>query len=171
MSNPEQPATTPKKSRGPSKIVILIVAVICTAAGASVPWVVSARAAKSEGHDAPAAAGASHKDGAHKTDAVPFGEVIVNLQEERMTRYIRVKIVLEVDAEAEKVFSEHLAKAKPGLKSWLIGYLSGKTLKDVGGSIGVKRLQREILEHFEEVLYPEGNGPLRQVLFEEYAVQ
>ena len=43
--------------------------------------------------------------------------------------------------------------------------------QDVAGSVGVKRMQREILDHFEDVLYPDGDGPLRQVLFEEYVVQ
>jgi flagellar FliL protein len=168
MSNAEKAAdaTASAPRRGLNKIVLVVVAVICTAAGAAVPWVVSAKSAH---HDPePAAHGAETH---HKTEAVPFGEVIVNLNEERMTRYLRVKIVLEVDTAKAKEFTEHLEKVKPGLKSWLIGHLSGKSLKDVGGSIGVKRLQREILEHFEEVLTPTGEGPLKQVLFEEYAVQ
>ena len=83
----------------------------------------------------------------------------------------RVKIILTVDAEHEKAASEELTKRHPQLKNWLISHLSGKSLKDVAGSVGVKRLQREILEHFDEVLYPDGDGPLREVLFEEYVVQ
>jgi flagellar FliL protein len=97
--------------------------------------------------------------------------VVVNLNEERMSRYLRVKLVLAVDAEQEKAANEHLAKHKAQLKNWLIGHLSGKSIKDVAGSVGVKRMQREILEHFEDVLYPDGDGPLREVLFEEFVVQ
>ena len=167
MSNAEKgadaQASAPRK--GLNKLVLVVVAVVCTAAGAAVPWVVSAKSAHHEPEPE------AHKTETHKTEAVPFGEVIVNLNEERMTRYLRLKIVLEVDTTKAKEFTEHLEKVRPGLKSWLISHLSGKSLKDVGGSIGVKRLQREILEHFEEVLEPTGEGPLKQVLFEEYAVQ
>jgi flagellar basal body-associated protein FliL len=82
-----------------------------------------------------------------------------------------VKIVLEFEAEAEKEATEKVTKQKAAMKSWLIGHLAGKTLKDVAGTQGVNRLQREMLEKFEDMLYPGGHGPLRNVLFEEYVVQ
>ena len=100
-----------------------------------------------------------------------FGDGVVNLAEERMTRYLRIKIVLAVDEEQEKVATEHITKHKAAMKNWLIGHLSGKSLKDVTGTSGVKRLQREIMDRFEEMLYPDGEGHLRDVLFEEFVVQ
>jgi flagellar FliL protein len=104
-------------------------------------------------------------------EAVPFGDVAVNLAEGRMTRYLRVKIVLMVErGEAEK-FTKNMEKRKPVIKDWLISHLSGKTLKDVGGTVGVKRIQREIHERFEELLYPHGEPKHFEVLFEEFVVQ
>lgn len=106
-----------------------------------------------------------------KKATIPFGEVVVNLAEERMTRYIRVKIVLEVDEKSEPVATEHVAKHKSAMKSWLISHLSGKRLSEVSGTIGVNRLQREILEEFDKLLYPEQEERLLGVLFEEFMVQ
>jgi flagellar basal body-associated protein FliL len=64
-----------------------------------------------------------------------------------------------------------LTKQKAAVKSKLINHIAGKSLKDVSGSVGVNRLQREVLERFEEVLYPDGHSRIRAVLFEEYVVQ
>jgi flagellar basal body-associated protein FliL len=97
--------------------------------------------------------------------------MVVNLADERAMRYLRVKLAVLVDADKEKEVSDLLTKKKPAVKSKLISHLAGKTLKDVSGTVGVNRLQREILERFEEVLYPEGHSPLRAILFEEYVVQ
>ena len=186
MSNAQEAAPAPKKGRRMNKIVLILVCLLCTAAGAAVPWVAygsSKGKTEDAGHDASSHGASSHgssgghgdgkegKSHAGKYEFVAFGDVVVNLHEERMTRYLRVKIVLMVDGGKEKIFTDHMNASKAQLKNWLIGHLANKSLKDVGGSVGVKRLQREILEHFETVLYPEGDGPLREVLFEEYAVQ
>ena len=96
---------------------------------------------------------------------------MVNLAEERATRYLKVKIALSVDADAEKDVLKKLEQKKTAMKSWLLIHLAGKTLKDVSGSVGASRVQREILERFEDFLYPDGHGSLRAVLFEEYVVQ
>lgn len=65
---------------------------------------------------------------------------------------------------------EKLAKQKAELKSRIIAHIAGKSLKDVAGKVGVTRLQRELHDLFEDVLYPEGHGPIRAVLFEEFVV-
>ena len=106
-----------------------------------------------------------------KLAVVPVGDVTVNLAEERMQRYLRIKVALQVEHEAEKTVLEHVEKKKVVLKSWMIGHISGKALKDVSGTVGVNRLQREILERVDDILYPNGDSPIRAVLFEEYIVQ
>ncbi|MBN9569848.1 MAG: flagellar basal body-associated FliL family protein, partial [Alphaproteobacteria bacterium] len=103
-----------------------------------------------------------------KTVIVPFGEVVVNLTEDRMNRYLRLKIAVLADAESEKEVTDKLTKQKAAVKSRMIGHLSGKTLKDVSGTVGVNRLQREILEKIDDVIYPDGESKVRDVLFEEY---
>jgi flagellar FliL protein len=102
---------------------------------------------------------------------VQFGEVAVNLSEARMTRYLRVKIILIVDSEDAKELNKQLDKRKPMMKDWLISHLAGKSMKDVGGTVGVKRVQREIQDRFEELLFPHGDSVPFEVLFEEFVVQ
>jgi flagellar basal body-associated protein FliL len=67
--------------------------------------------------------------------------------------------------------TELLTKHKASLKSKMISHIASKEIKDVSGSVGVNRLQRELLEKFEDVLYPDGHGHVRGVLFEEYVIQ
>jgi flagellar basal body-associated protein FliL len=160
------PTDKPAGKRG-RKLVLALVCIVCVGGGAAVPMVlpVSGLFAKDKGE----AEAKPHGDG--KTVIVPFGDVVVNLAEERMTRYLRLKVAVLVDAESEKDVTEKLTKQKAAVKSKLIAHLAGKSLKDVSGSVGVNRLQREVLEWFEDVLYPDGGSHIRAVLFEEYVVQ
>jgi flagellar protein FliL len=174
-------APAPKKKKKP---VFLIAAVLSVVLGAVTPMVVpipglsakakDAKEGESHEHGAAETKPKAKKKSAHaeeKTAIVPFGDVVVNLAEERMTRYLRLKIVLVVEEEQEATVAKKLEKAKAPLKSWLISHVSGKTIKDVAGTVGVNRLQREILERFEDTLFPSGNGSLKSVMFEEYLVQ
>ncbi len=154
----------PKKSR---KLVLVVVCVVALGAGAVVPMAMGGMLPF--GKSKTAEKGKSKESG--KTAIVPFGEVVVNLSEERQQRYLRLKIAILVDAEAEKEATDLVTKKKAAVKSALISHLSGKNTNDVSGSIGVQRMQRELLERIEEVLYPDGNSRIRAVLFEEYVVQ
>jgi flagellar basal body-associated protein FliL len=137
-------------------------------AGAALPMVVNVQAlfgASAKKEEKPA----DKKD--VKTAIVPFSDIVVNLSEERLQRYLRLKIAVLVDAEAEKEVNDLMTKKKAAVKSAMITHLAGKSLKDVSGSAGVARMQRELLERIEEVLYPDGNSKIKSILFEEYVVQ
>ncbi len=161
------PAAASPPSSKSSKWVLIIVGLVSLAAGAALPLVVDLSTLM--GHAPESVETSPIKE--TKTAIISFGDVIVNLADERAMRYLRVKIAVVVDASKEKEVESLLTKKKPAVKSKLISHLAGKTLKDVTGTVGVNRLQREILERFDEVLYPEGESPLRAVLFEEYVVQ
>jgi flagellar basal body-associated protein FliL len=102
---------------------------------------------------------------------VAFGEVTVNLADGRLNRYLRVKILLVVDGKQLKRVEAALEERKPILKNWLITHLSDKTLADVTGRVSINRIRREIQEAFSARMFPEGDGHLRDVLFEEFVVQ
>lgn len=164
-------ATAPAKKKG--KLVLIAVCVVSVLAGAAAPLVIDVPAllgnkAGEEGKDKKKKAKHGHEE---KLATVPVGDVVVNLAEERMTRYLRIKVAVQVEAAEEKKLAEHVEKHKAALKSWMISHIAGKTLKDVSGTVGVNRLQREILERFDDLLYPSGDSPMRAVLFEEYVVQ
>lgn len=160
-----QPAPAPAPARGKSKMLVLlaVVAICSIGGGFFVPRVMyTARAAE----EAPAKPTPPPKD-----VFVPLGEVNVNLAEGRLSRYLRVKIVLVTDAKHEKHVAEKLEDRKATIRNWLIATLSDKTLQDVTGRASINRIRREILEHTSHALFPEGDGHLRDVLFEEFMVQ
>ncbi|MFM8274959.1 MAG: flagellar basal body-associated protein FliL [Gemmata sp.] len=163
MSTPAPAAATPKKSK---KLLLAVVCVVFTAAGAVVPMFVNVPALLAKSKEDK---GKEKKDA--KTAIVPFGDLTVNLYEERLQRYLRIKVALLVEADAEKEVTDLVTKKKAALKSAMLTHLSGKSVKDVSGPSGVTRTQRELLERLEDVLYPDGSSRIRSVLFEEYVVQ
>ncbi len=148
--------------KGGNLIVIILVAVIALGAGFATPIFLF--------HDSPAPA--ANKEKQHKKPAIiPFGDVVVNLGEERLTRYLRVKVLLVVDGDNERQIAEHLAKQKAYLKSWLISYLADLSIQEVSRATGVNRLRREIRDQFNALLYPDGQEMVLEVLFDEFVVQ
>lgn len=176
MDTPPAPTAPAGKKKFP--LALLALPLLAVGAGAAVPLVVDVPGMmgmkKDEDPDAAAAAKAKAKKKhthAEHLASVPVGDVAVNLAEERMTRFLRVKVALQCDHAAESKLHELVEKNKASLKSWMIGHLAGKSLKDVSGTVAIHRLQREMLERFDEMLFPDGESPLKAVLFEEYLVQ
>ena len=167
MSAPAAPAATevaaPKKGK---KLVLIAVCLVFAGAGAAFPMVVNVPALMNKSKEE----GKKEKKDA-KTAIVPFGDITVNLSEERLQRYLRIKVAVLVEADAEKEILDLVTKKKAAIKSAMIAHLAGKTVKDVSGSSGVTRTQRELLEQLENVLYPDGGSKVKSVLFEEYVVQ
>ena len=104
---------------------------------------------------------------------VPFGSVVVNLNEGRLNRYLRVSITLEVSGgqEVADALSADVAAKKSVLVDWLLSYLGDMSMDSIRGAAGQNRLRREIQDHFNWVLFPEGKGQIDDVLFEEFNIQ
>lgn len=162
----EQPAAPAKG--GKKWLLIGVVGLVAAAAGAAVPFVLPESAltlkkAESSDHASPKEA---------KPILIPFGEpVVVNLNTERLSRFLRLRIILVADGADEKLVQEAVEKNKPFLKTWLIAYLSDQSLKDVTGAAGVNRLRREIRDQFNTMLFPDGSEKISDILFEEFYVQ
>ena len=104
---------------------------------------------------------------------VQFGSVVVNLNEGRLNRYLRVSITLEVAGgeEVANALAEQVAAKRSVLVDWLLSYLADMSMDSIRGAAGQNRLRREIQDHFNWVLYPEGKGQIDDVLFEEFNIQ
>ena len=102
-----------------------------------------------------------------------FGEVVVNLNEARMTRYLRLGMSVQVAGtpEEEPELLELIEKKRAIMTSWLLGYLADMKMEDIRGASGQNRLRREITDQFSWVLFPEGDRIVDDVLFEEFNVQ
>jgi flagellar protein FliL len=148
MSAPAPAANaTPKKGGKKKLMMMVVVALSSIGGGVAMPMVMGSTKTETKKVE---------KKHDHHMIALPFGDVTVNLAEERMTRYLRLKIVLKVEGPKDEAEgAAHLARFKPAMKSWLISHVAGKTLKEVSGTVGVKRLQKEFLEKFEEFMDPD----------------
>ena len=102
---------------------------------------------------------------------VQFGEVVVNLDEGRLNRYLRMSITLQVDGEKEQQVTEDVETHRSILRNWLISYLSDKQMDDIRGAAGQNRLRREIQNQYNLILSPDGFELIKDVLFEEFTVQ
>lgn len=159
--------TAPAKKGGLRNWMILgVIALLATLGGAALPYGLAVA-----GVNLPGLGAAKEAKADNKPAFVPVGDVVVNLSEERLTRYLRVKLILAVDQSQEKTVKDLFDQNKAILKNWLISHLSDKTLAEVSGASGVNRLRREIQDQFNAILFPDGSEKIHDVLFEEFVVQ
>jgi flagellar basal body-associated protein FliL len=98
--------------------------------------------------------------------------VVANLDEPGATRYVRATLTLEISGEVDKEKGAALlAEKKPLLTSWLTIYLASQTLEDTRGEKNLKRIQSQILDVFNEKLFPNAKPQIRQILLKEFAIQ
>lgn len=102
---------------------------------------------------------------------IPFGEVVANLQDGRMTRYLRLSITLQVDGEKEIDATAAVEEKKAILRNWILGYMSDLTLTDINGRTGQNRIRRDTQNQFNDILSPDGTDVVRDILFEEFTIQ
>ena len=104
---------------------------------------------------------------------IEFGDVVVNLNEGRMNRYLRLGITLQIIAapeETEKITAD-VEKTRSIMTSWMISHLADLGMDDVRGAAGQNRIRREINDKFNHVLFPDGTNDVEDVLFEEFNIQ
>ncbi|MHC4739227.1 MAG: flagellar basal body-associated FliL family protein [Planctomycetota bacterium] len=98
--------------------------------------------------------------------------VVANLDEPGVTRYVRVSLTLEVDAEIDpKKGTTFIKSKKPLLKNWLAIYLASLTLEDIRGDRNLIRIQSKIRDAFNEKLFPDSKPQIKNVLIKEFAIQ
>ena len=98
--------------------------------------------------------------------------VVANLDEPGVTRYIRVALTLEINSEVdEKKGIAYLEKKMPLITNWLTIYLAGLSIEDIRGNRNLKRIQSQILNAFNETLFPDSKPQIKHILFKEFAIQ
>ncbi len=133
---------------------------------------------KDDGHGK---ADAKGKGGGHGDNAgvaaptgpqfVPFGRIVVNLNEPALTKYLSLDITLLADGKDDVAVRSAVEERLPILRTWLTGHLADKSMEDVRGKAGVNRLRREIQDQFNALLFEDGRERVRDVLFEEFHVE
>jgi flagellar basal body-associated protein FliL len=98
--------------------------------------------------------------------------VVANLNVPGATRYVRAALTLEISSEVNKEKGlAFLDEKKPVLTSWLTVYLATLTLEDIRGGSNLKRIQSQVLEAFNEELFPDSEPHITNIHFKEFAIQ
>jgi flagellar basal body-associated protein FliL len=98
--------------------------------------------------------------------------VVANLDVPGVTRYVRVALTLEINPQVDQSKGTALLKQKaPLLTNWLTIYLASLNLEDIRGDRNLKRIQLQILDTFNEKLFPDAKPQIKKVLFKEFAIQ
>ena len=161
-------------------IIMFVVVVLCAGAGFTLGRLFA-------GSRTPQAPGASEQDQSTqvgnlqakgsagdslKTWYFNLDPVVANLDVADVTRYVRVSLVLEVSSELdEKKGRAFLDEKKPILTNWLTVYLASLGLDDIRGDSSLKRVQSQILDVFNEKIFPDSKPKIKRILFKEFAVQ
>jgi len=139
-------------------------------AGSAEPQTQSSQADESTSSKNPEMAGsATNSENSWYYDLEP---VVANLDEPGVTRYVRVIITLEISAALKQAeYEKLLEEKKPILTNWLTIYLASLTLEGARGDKNLKRIQLQILDAFNEKLFPDAKPQIKHVLFKEFAIQ
>ncbi|MHC4912743.1 MAG: flagellar basal body-associated FliL family protein [Planctomycetota bacterium] len=97
---------------------------------------------------------------------------VANLDVPGVTRYVRATLTLEISPKVDQnKGTVLLAQKTPLLKNWLTIYLASLSLEDIRGDRNLKRIQSQILDSFNEKLFPDAKPQIKKVLFKEFAIQ
>ncbi|MHC4616177.1 MAG: flagellar basal body-associated FliL family protein [Planctomycetota bacterium] len=98
--------------------------------------------------------------------------VVANLDVPGVTRYVRATLTLSISSQVDqKQGTALLEKKKRLLTNWLTIYLASLTLEDTRGDRNLRRIQSQILDAFNEKLFPDAKPQVETILFKEFAVQ
>lgn len=98
--------------------------------------------------------------------------VVANLDEPGATRYIRASLILGVSAEMDQIKGALFFDEKiPILVNWLTIYLSNLTIDDVTGAANLRRIQSQILDAFNEELFPNSKPLIKKIFLKEFPIQ
>ena len=115
-------------------------------------------------------------DGASEGDDVIYHEIdvpAVNPREERLTRYIKTKIMLKITNENEELALKRIEQKNPEIMNWLVVNLSEHTIEEISGARNKRRLERQILDAVNGLIVTgQGNKALvEDALFVELLVE
>jgi flagellar basal body-associated protein FliL len=165
---PNAPDTEPveeKPASGGTRLWLwVVVAVLSGTAGAAVPVLLSKPAS-------PDSTAPETVADAHALAYVPFDDVVVNLDEGHLNRYLRLVITLQIQKLDEAELQRRLDETRVILKNWLLSHISDKSLDEIRGAAGINRMRREIRDEFNAVLFPDGTDRIQDILFDEFNVQ
>jgi len=161
-------------------IIMAVVVALCAGAGFGVGRFLTGSStpetAESSQQDEPARLEDLNEDGLPADEKVWYYDLepptVANLDEPGVTRYVRVSLTLAIGSGVDQKKGNALLEEKnPLLRNWLAIYLASLNLEDIRGDKNLMRIQLQILDAFNEKLFPDAKPQIRKILFKEFAVQ
>jgi len=159
-------------------IIMAVVVIVCAAAGLGL----SKLKARSDKNAEPQQAQPAEQQKPQQNNSPQTGPlktwyydelepVVANLDEPNATRYIRVTITLEMNTPSDKELEirELIKNKKDVLANWLTIYLGSLKIDDCSGK-NKHRLQSEILNAFNEKLFPHAKPKIENILLTEFVI-
>ncbi len=98
--------------------------------------------------------------------------VVTNPDEPGATRYVRAALTLEISPELQEDKGKELIESKkPILINWLTIYFKSLTLAEMQNDRDVRRIQLQILDAFNEILFPDARPQIKKILWKEFNIQ
>jgi flagellar basal body-associated protein FliL len=98
--------------------------------------------------------------------------VVACLDEPGVTRYARLALTLRISSDlSAKQGTVLLEEKRPVLRDWLSIYLASLKVDDIRGETNQRRIKLQILDAFNERLFPDAKPQIRKILFKEFVVQ
>ena len=98
--------------------------------------------------------------------------IVVNPDEPGATRFVRVGLILEISIEiSPDKAKEIIDSQKPILINWVNLYFKSLTLDQMRNDRDMKRIQLQILDAFNEMLFPDSKPQIKRVLIREFNIQ
>jgi flagellar basal body-associated protein FliL len=98
--------------------------------------------------------------------------VVVNLNEPGVTRMLRAGITIELSPKMnQEQGMEFLTEKSIILRGFLTTYLAELTLEQVRGSRNLTRIQNEIKEHFNDLLFPDSRPYVTGIILKDFIAQ
>ncbi|MHC4640032.1 MAG: flagellar basal body-associated FliL family protein [Planctomycetota bacterium] len=163
-------------------IIMLVVAIICAAAGFGLGRMLGSSETNQTAQSPEDKSNETEDLNANPTDLTgteskgtwyyPLDPVVANLNEPSVTRYVRVALTMEVDAQVDnKKGTAFIDDKKPLLTNLLTIYFASLTLEEIRGDKNLKRIQSQLVDGFNEKLFPDAKPQIKSILFKEFAVQ
>ena len=147
-------------------IVLILLALIIGGAAAAYFTGFLNMGTTEEARDKPAPLSEEERAAAENATFLAMPDMIVNLSsEDGQPRYLRLKVQLELDNEADKATVEAVM---PRVIDQFQTYLRELRVRDLRGSAGIYRLQSELLSRVNSAAYP---VRVQDVLFQEILIQ
>jgi flagellar basal body-associated protein FliL len=162
----DAPAGSEKKS---GILPLIVVAIAALSGGIATPIIIKSVAIGADATNSTTEKALPDKN--DKPTFILFGAVTVNLDSDRLNRFLHVDIALQVRESKKLEIEKQLEAHRQILNNWLISFLADQNLEEIRGANGHNRLRREIRDQFNTMLFRSGGENIEDVLFQEFNVQ